>query len=349
MKKSKISLKAPDIKKTSGGSVLDPSLMMDGTAHTEISIMGNVHYSEEIIESTEAASDLDKLRTFKKDKQKFLKVGREMLNKLCGGKDALGVHDDAFSVKFLIKVGIILSEIETAFRDVHKYTEWIRNNFGHDRLRYFQHAQQLSGMGDTALKYASLGKNRLLDFERARKEFSKESGAEKTLDDLLKKHPFLDTTKDMEGDLFKQHVNAIISYYRFKEQGIDFITFDQASYVASLNKEPVQVNKIVALKKELDEIDKIEDKETFLNDYINNKLALPTLEGKMGSSPESLNKLLADLIKYCETVDIGSPAWKEMQKEIISRDIFEKAFGYLSQLRVTLGIAGKPHKRRKKR
>lgn len=330
----------------SPGSSLDPSLMMDGTAHTEISVTGNIQYSKQIIKSTEAASDLNKLRTLKEDKRKFLKAGREMLNKLCGGKDALGAHDDAFAVKFLIKVGIILLEIETAFRDAHKYNNWLKNNFRYERFRYFQHARQLSRMGDVALKYASLGKNRLLDFERARKEFSKESGREKTLHDLLKEHPFLDTTKDMEGDLFKQHVNAIITYYRFREQGIDFITFDQASYAASIKKEAVQVNKIVALEKELDKMDKIEDKEAFLNDYINNKLILPTLEGKMGSSPESLNKLLADFIEYCETVDIGNPAWKEMQKEIISRDIFEKAFGYLSRLRVVLGIAGKPHKRR---
>jgi len=342
MRKKKSS-KASTNQIPSPGSAFDPFLTMDATSVVEISQMGNVHYSREIIESTEAGSDLDRLRTFKKDKQKFLKTGKEMLNKLCVGKDALGVHDDAFSVKFLIKVGIILSEIETAFRDGHKYTNWIRNNFGHERLRYFQHAQQLSAMGDVALKYSPLGKNRLLDLERARKEFSKESGAEKTLDDLLKKHPFLDTAKDLDGHLFKQHVDAIITYYRFRQQGIDFITFEQASYAASLNKEPVLVNKIESLKMELD---KAKDKKALLRDYINNKLVLPTSGDRMGSSPESLNKLLADFIEYCETVDIDSSTWVEMQKEIISRDIFEKAFGYLSRLRVVLGMAGEPHKRR---
>lgn len=104
----------PAIRTPSPVSALDPSFVMDGTSHVEISSMGNVHYSKEIIKSTEAEIDLDKLRTLKKDKQKFLKWEREMLNRLCGGKDALGVHDDAF----LIKVGIILSEIKTAFKDV---------------------------------------------------------------------------------------------------------------------------------------------------------------------------------------------------------------------------------------
>ena len=102
------------IKKSPAASSLNSSLTMAGTSLVEISQMGNVHYSREIIESTEVASDLDKLRTLKKDKQKFLEWEREMLNRLCGGKDALGVHDDAF----LIKVGIILSEIKTAFKDV---------------------------------------------------------------------------------------------------------------------------------------------------------------------------------------------------------------------------------------
>lgn len=345
MKKTK-SLKAPTNQTPSPGSTLNPSLTMDGTSLVEITSMGNIHYSREIIKSTEAALDLGKLRTLKEDKKKFLKAGRQMLDKLCGGKDALGAHDDAFAVKFLIKVGIILSEIETAFRDAHKYTNWLKNNFRYERLRYFQHAQQLSAMGDPALKYSPLGKNRLLDFERARKEFSKESGADKTLDDLLKKHPFQDIAKDMEGDLFKQHVDAIITYYRFRQQGIDFITFEQSSYAASLYKEPVQVNKITALKNELD---KIEDQKTFLADYFNNKLVLPAPEDRIGQSPESLNKLLADFIKYCETVDIDSPAWVEMQNEILDRNLVEKAYGYLSQFRVTFGIAGKPHKRRKNR
>jgi len=346
MKKTKSS-KASANQTHSPGPAFDPR--MDGTSLVEISQMGNIHYSKEIIKSTEAASDLNKLRAFRKDKRKFLKAGREMLNKLCGAKDALGVHDNTSAVKFLIKVGIILSEIETTFNDVHEYTNWLKNNFGYERLRYFQHAQQLAAMGDPALEFSPLGKNRLLDFERARKEFSKESGADKTLDDLLKEHPFPDIAKDMEGDLFKQHVNAIITYYRFRQQGIDFITFDQASYAASLYKGPVPVNKIVTLKKELDKIDKMEDKKTFLADYFSNKLVLPTSGDRMGSSPKSLNNLLADLIKYCETVDINSSTWVEMQKEIIDKSIFEKAFNYLSHLRATLGIAGKPHKRRKNR
>lgn len=42
---------APDMKKASGGSVLDPSLTMEGTAYTEISLMKNVYYSKEIIEA----------------------------------------------------------------------------------------------------------------------------------------------------------------------------------------------------------------------------------------------------------------------------------------------------------
>lgn len=104
----------PEISSIKKSPAASSSLTMDGTSLVEISQMGNVHYSREIIESTEAGSDLDKLRTLKKDKQKFLKWEREMLNRLFGGKDALGVHDDAF----LIKVGIILSEIKTAFKDV---------------------------------------------------------------------------------------------------------------------------------------------------------------------------------------------------------------------------------------
>jgi hypothetical protein len=51
MKKSKIPFKAPDIKKASGGSALNPSLTTDETVYTEIGSMGNAHYPKEIIEA----------------------------------------------------------------------------------------------------------------------------------------------------------------------------------------------------------------------------------------------------------------------------------------------------------
>jgi hypothetical protein len=51
MNKGKISFKAPDMKKASGGSALNPSLTTDETAHTEIGSIGNVHHSKEIIEA----------------------------------------------------------------------------------------------------------------------------------------------------------------------------------------------------------------------------------------------------------------------------------------------------------
>lgn len=334
--------KTLSIKKSPFDSALGPSLTMDGTAHIEISSMGNIHYSREIIESTEAASDLDKLRASKRDKGKFLNIGKQMLNKLCGGKDALGAHDNAFRVKFLIKVGIILSEIETAFKDSHKYINWLKNNFSHERLRYFQHARQLARMGDTALKYASLGKNRLLEFERARKEFSKESGADKTLDDLSKEHPFLDTAEDNNGELFKRHVDAIISYYRVMEAGIDSIKFEQAYYAASLEKKAIEVKRIKQLKKNLDNA---KDKGKFLDDFFKNKMVSPVPRESATGSRKSLNKILADFVLYCDTSDINSQDWIRMQKNILSEEIFLEAYNYMVKMKDNLEIMA-PYKRR---
>jgi len=334
--KETTSQKTPGIKIPSTASALDPSFVMDGTSHVEISSMENINYSKEIIKSTEADVDLKKLKALRKDKRRFLKTGRRMLIRLCHSDDALRTHDDASVVKFCIKVGIILNEIETAFRKKKDYTTWLRNNnFSDSHLRYFQQARQLARMGEVALKFASLGKNRLLEFERVRKEFSKTSGASKSLDDLLRDHPFLDTTEDNNGELFKRHVDAIITYYRFQEIGIDLITFVQALYAASLEKKALEVKKINQIKKEYDNA---KNKVEFLNDYFKNKMASPVPKEGEIDSRKSLNKVLADLVLYCQTSDIKSPSWIRMQKKIVSKEIFTEAYNYMVQMKDNLGI-----------
>jgi len=330
------SLGTPSIKKPFTVSAFEPPLVMDGTAHTEISQMGNVHYSKEIIKSTEADIDLKKLKALRKDKQRFLKTGRQMLIRLCHSDDALRTHDDSSSVRFCIKVGIILDEIEAAFRKKKDYVNWLRNNnFSTSNLRYFQQARQIARMGGAALKYASLGKNRLLEFERVRKEFSKTAGMDKSLDDLVRKHPFLDTTEDNNGELFKRHVDAIITYYRFKEAGIDLIKFEQASYAASLEKKALEVKRINQIKREFDDA---KNKVEFLNDYFKNKIASPVPRESTTDSRESLNKILADLVRYCEVTDIKSQDWIRMQKKILSKEIFLDAYNYMVQMKDNLGI-----------
>ena len=331
------------VKKSPAASALDVSLVMDGTSLVEISQMGNIHYSKEIIKSTEADIDLKKLKALRKDKRRFLKTGRQMLIKLCRSDDALTTHNDASVVKFCIKVGIILDEIEAAFKRKKDYIRWLRdNNFSASNLRYFQQARQIARMGEVALKYASLGKNRLLEFERVRTEFSKTSGASKSLDDLLRDHPFLDTTEDNNGELFKRHVDAIIIYYRCKKMGIDLITFAQALYAASLEKKALEVKKINQIKKEYDNA---KNKVEFLDDYFKNKMASPVPRESATGSRKSLNKILADLILYCDTSDIDSQDWIRMQKNILSEEIFLEAYNYMVKMKDNLEIMA-PYKRR---
>lgn len=334
MKKTKLS-KASTNQTPSQGSALDESLVMDGTSLVEISQMGNIHYSREIIENTDAESDLDKLRGLQGNKDKFLKEGKRMLIKLCSSQDALGVHDGLFTVKFSIKIGIILSEIETTFQRKHKFTKWLKTNFGGQHFRYFQIARQLANMGEDALKYGALDKNRLLDFERIRRQLNENSGTYESLDDLIKKHPFLDTAQDKGGELFKGHVDSIITYYRCKKAGIK-TTFDQASLMASYEKKAVEVRKIEALKKQLDQA---QDKRTFLQDYIMNKMASPSPKEGITISGESLNKILADFVTFCETKDGENPEWIREQRETLAQDIFTKAHLYMERIRAGLGIA----------
>ena len=333
----------PGIKQSLTVSTFEPPLVMDGTAHTEISQMGNMHYSKEIIKSTEADIDIKRLKALRKDRRRLLKTGRQMLIKLIHSDDALRTHDDSFAVRFCMKVGIILNEIEAAFRRKKDYIRWLRNNnFSASNLRYFQQARQIARMGEVALKYASLGKNRLLEFERVRREFSKTSGMNKSLDDLLRDHPFLDTTEDNNGELFKRHVDAIITYYRFMEIGIDLMKFEQASYAASLEKKALEVKRINQIKREFEEA---KNKVEFLDDYFKNKMAPPVRKEGAIDSRESLNKILADLVRYCQTSDIESPGWIRMQKRILSKEIFIEAYNYMLLMGAKLGMTASKKRR----
>jgi len=53
---------------------------------------------------------------------------------------------------------------------------------------------------------------------------------------IQKAPPLIETNRDKEGKLFNSHVEAITTYYHFRRKGINFITFEQTSYAASIEK-----------------------------------------------------------------------------------------------------------------
>ena len=305
------------------------ALTMDSTSHLEISFMENKHYSKELIEKADMVYDFAKLQDLKKsDINKFLKEGRRQINTCCQAIESLTAHTHVFIVKNLVRVGIILNEIENSFARKSKYDEWVRKNL-YSRMRHFEHAKQLARMGDFALQCASLGKNRLIDFDRVKKF------TEKSYGEILTAHPFPDTTMDMEGKLASEHIDGIITYYRFKKAAVDFVEFDQAALMAAYHHGAIEVNKVEKIKERLDQE---QNKKEFFEDYVMDKMRFPEERKSVKISWESLNMLLASIVDYHKKVNIEDPEWIRRQREILSESLFTDAFGFLSALKDKWGI-----------
>ena len=310
-------------------------LLNDSTSHIEISFMENDKYSAEIIEDAKRVFNPEKLRALKEDKNKFLAEAKIQIGKLCQSIDALKVHTGLFEVTFLINLGYLLNEIKPTFPKKSAFVNWIRNNSPGHSLEYFQHAQRLAEMGETAIKYRSLGVNRLLEVDRL------ERGLGKPLDEILREHSFLDTTEDLAGSQFKTRIDAILSYYRFIAQGIDNIKMEHALQLVQYSHKDIEVKEVKRFKKKYDEAT---DKEAFINKYVMDKAAL-TGDGTIKSvSEESLNKMLADVNNYFER-RVNDSEWLENLEEVLDLNIFHKAYGHLGWLRKKL--RARPHKRQK--
>ena len=302
-------------------------LVNDSTSHVEISYMENYKYSEEIINEARRVFDPEKLRALEKeDRNKYYEEAKLQINKICRSIDALRVHTSLFEVTFLINLGYLLEEIYPTFPKRSGYANWLKHNFPDHSLEYFQHSLRLAHMGETAIKYRSLGVNRLLEVDRLERDLGK------SLDEILKEHSFDDTTEDFGGSLFKTRIDAILTYYRFRKAGVDNIKMEQALQLAQYDHKDIEVKEVKRFKKKYDEA---ADKEVFINKYVMDKKAL-TGDGTIKSaSEESLNKVLAELNNYFEK-RLNDSEWLKDQKELLDLNIFYKAYGHLAWLKKKL-------------
>ena len=250
--------------------------------------------------------------------------------------EPLVTHSNLFNVSFLIATGIILNDVENYFDEEKKtggkkkYMKWIRANLGDERMRYFQHAKQLASMGQFALDYAALGKNRLLEFDRLRKKLKQ------PLKILLTDHPFIDLTQDMNGELFKEHVDSIITYYRFTDTGIDFVEFKHASLIAVMCHKSITVKMAKDIKAWLDLFENQEKMKVAFYHFLLNKLAYPYNNDESERSSEktkdSLNRLLGKVLSFNNAENLGSEDWINSQKDKIEPDIIIQALEFIVSL-----------------
>ncbi|MEI6125587.1 MAG: hypothetical protein WCQ99_03450, partial [Pseudomonadota bacterium] len=201
---------------------------MDGTSHTGISLDNNENYSANILRDWKDAHKPLLLQQYLKEKKfaEFLEEGRSQIQKLSDCIFGLNTHNDKFLVLIMCDEGDVLTMVEKHLGKKSAFTKWRRGNFLHRHVRNFQQAQQLANMGDFARMYASFGRDRLLSVD-ALKKFLGISIAK-----LLKLHPFPDTAGDFDGELFRHHVDAILTLYRLKDAGIK-VGFEYAALFAA--------------------------------------------------------------------------------------------------------------------
>jgi len=291
-----------------------PDIPMDGTSHFEISVMENENYSAEIIKKTKKAFSLNKLRKFKKKKKAMLKEGEKQIIDLINGINALNTHTNMFEVLFYANIGIILDEIGSSVNNDIQFMKWLQSTFEPEQMRCFRQARQLVEIGDFAKENTSLGINRLIELYRLKKI------TDKSFKQLLEDHHFLDTAMDMDWILFKEHSDSIITFYRLKNAGIDFVKFEQAALIAAFKHGDITEKEVKKVKKWLK--GKKKQKELFKN-LLLNKMVFPDDSNLKPRTPLT-SKILSDFIKCVDKIGYD---------EDTPKDIVNEAFKHINKLK----------------
>jgi len=186
---------------------------------------------------------------------------------------------------------------------------------------------------DLCMKYAALGKNRLLELIRLLK---KENISDL---ELLERYPFPDITEDEGGILFSRHVDSITTLHRLHVAGVDFATFEDAKLIASYLKEPM---KVIMAKKLFNKLNKISEdeatqKEAF-DTWLTNKMSFPGEMQEPSPGVRDINQVLADYINVCTLDKINDSEWISYQSKILTEDIFLEAHRLMHMLADKINI-----------
>lgn len=318
----------------------------DGTSHVEISQMRNKKYSVEITTDAENIFNPTILKELKeKDSDEFLIESRNQIMGLWHCHESLIVHTVMHNVNILSNLGTILNMVEEKLKKKSEYMNWLKKNFSMKHLRYFQQAKQLAKMGKFAKDHASLGKNRLIEYDRLIHEINenKADNEKVSYENLLTKYPFEDTSEDFEGDSTKKQVDSIITLYRMKNAGIGVVDIEQATLLASFKGGALRVSDAETIKSWLDNY---ENKAESLEHYVMNKGKFPygDEDQESGSSSEaSIDMLMTGIINFSKKAELDNNEWIVGQKEIISEDILVDAYRFIKELAEKLEINLETH------
>jgi len=326
----------------------------DSTAVIDFSFTDNTRFSEEIIHGVRSTYNPEKLRGLKGKKREYLEEGRDQINALWHGIHALNIHTELFTVLFLVAMGSTLEEIRESFESQHEFARWRDSTFGSRHKRLFQEAVQLARMGEFSRKFAAMGKTRVLQLEAIRDAEGKASCedilrecpvydviAESALPDevvaKLRVEPFPDISYDSDCQRVKNYVSSVITQRRLINAGITYVDFDQAQLIAEYYGEPIQVKEVERIKASLDKVAD-EDRQAFFDNLVMDRMKNTPANVRDSKSVYSLNKVIADLIRYCKNINFDDAAWLAKQQGLIDKDSVFRALDYLNHVIIKLEL-----------
>ncbi len=304
----------------------DLSLSCDSTSHSEISVMDNQDYASNIIIKVNQLYNEELVNELceKENKEGLLKEGQKQVFEICRCIEHLKVHNDKYIVIFLIKIGTILNKVEDYLDEKSVYKKWERDNFGIEKERYFQQAKQIAKIGEFAKNNASLGKTRLLEFIRLKKE-------NESIDEYVKKYPFPDTAKDSidddEGYLTKVHIDAIITVERFHAIGMKFVEFEYAKMLAYFTKGSIRKKDIARLSELLKGK---RNKPKLFQKYVMDKMTI--LQSKKNKKHLSVESVVINLLNKFSKIDMKDISIQNNLKSNVTLEHVKKVRSKLTQL-----------------
>ena len=216
-----------------------------------------------------------------------------------------------------------MNEAEGFIKPKNSFIKWREKMFQNQHLRTLQQAQKLATIGPEVLDYSAMGKARILALNALRKNVK-----DIDFEELVKKYPFPDLSKDENGNEFSEHGDAIITLYRLRAKrqeagikGISFVTFEQAQLIAAIKKEAIKVRDADRLKKA---IAKEKDQKAFFERYLLNKAVLSNKEAE--DTTLSLDILLGKFLKNCTENELNNNDWVESHKEKFTKNTIVKAY-----------------------
>jgi hypothetical protein len=251
-------------------------------------------------------------------------------------------------------MGSILEEIKGSFEKPHEFSRWRDTTFGSRHKRFFQEAVQLARMGDFPRRFAPMGKTRILQLEAIRKDEGQascedilrecpaydviaESALPNEVVTKLKVEPFPDISYDSDCQRVKNYVSSVITQQRLIHAGISYVDFDQAQLIAEYYGEAIQVQEIKRIKALLDKTDEA-DRPEFFNNLVMDRMKNTPATVRDSKSVYSLNKVIADFIRYCKNANFDDAAWLARQKELIDKSSVFRAQDFLNRVIIKLEL-----------